>query len=247
MFESCQFYKMIKMIIGLVILVIVFIIIGIKNKKTDLVANPVEFVQLSSTQSSNKHLPKVSVGWMEELEEKYINQTDNKYDNIYYALSIKLCNEVYDRADLYRQGKMSHTALLHEMTKEQRIYQTLVNFEGQVNNGGVYQFLFNYPELSFIALEAFQIIGADQLAKDYEKVLQEYFGKFNTIQDLYTKFQDNSKEWDKRWNAFAEGYKQLPTAAIIETYFFKEDFSKDYQTKTVAFVKQNRQQLLIEE
>lgn len=238
---------MVKLIIGLAIVIVVFIIIGIKNKKNELVQTPVEFVQLSSVQSSNKHLPKVPVRWIEELEKKYANQPYNKYDDLHYALSIKLCNEAYDSAELYRQGKMSHTTLLNEMTREQRIYQTLLNFEGQVNNGGVYQFLFNYPELSIIALDAFQIIGADTLAKDYEKVLHEYFGKFNTVQDLYTRFQDNAKEWDKRWNAFSEGYKELPTAAIIERYFYKEDFIKDYHAKMVAFVKQNRSQLMIEE
>jgi len=238
---------MVKLIIALIIVVIALIIIGIKNKKADHINAPIEFVQLSSAQSSNKYLPKVSVKWMEELEEKYSKLPYNKYDNIHYAFAIKLCNEVYDSSELYRQGKMSHATLLNEMTKEQRIYQTLINFEGQVNNGGVYQFLFNYPELSIIALDAFQTIGADKLAKDYENVLHEYFGKFNTVQDLYVKFQDNSKEWDKRWNAFAEGYKELPTAAVIETYFYTEDFIKDYQTKTVSFVKQHRRQLMIEE
>lgn len=236
-----------KLIIGLVIVVIAFIIIGIKNKKASVVTDPVEFVQLSSSQSSSKHLPHVPVNWIEVIEEKYTKQSYDKYNNVHYELSKILCNEVYDRSELFKQGKISHTELLNEMTKEQRIYQTLVNFEGQVNNGGVYQFLFNYPELSIIALEAFKIMGAAKLAKDYEQVLHEYFGKFDTVQDLYTKFQDNSKDWNKRWNAFAEGYKELPSAAMIEEYFYKEDFSKDYQAKIIAFVKQNRKQLMIEE
>lgn len=238
---------MIKLIIGLVLVVIAFIIIGIKNKKNTLIKAPVNFIQLSSAQSSSKHLPVVPMKWIEELDEKYTKQPYDKYDNLHGALSTKLCNGVYDSAELFKQGKISHTELLNEMTKEQRIYQTLVNFEGQVYNGGVYQFLFNYPELSIIALDAFKIIGAEKLSKDYEKVLHEYMGKFNTVQDLYAKFQNNSKDWDKRWNAFTDGYKELPTAAIIETYFYKEDFIKDYQTKVVAFVKQNRKQLMIEE
>ena len=77
-----------------------------------------------------------------------------------------------------------------------------------------------------------------------KKVLQEYFGKFETIQELNKQFQDDSKKWNKRWNSFAEGYKELESTFEIENYFYDEDYVKEFQAKMVEFVKSNRNGLM---
>ena len=110
-------------------------------------------------------------------------------------------------------------------------------------SGGVYQFLFNYPELAIIALESMKITKMEKLSKDYEVVLNEYFGKFKTIQELNEKFQNNKTEWNKRWNSFAEGYKKLKSTETIEKYFNEEKFIEEFQIKMNEFVKLNNQKL----
>jgi uncharacterized protein YaaN involved in tellurite resistance len=82
-------------------------------------------------------------------------------------------------------------------------------------------------------------VGVEKLAQDYEIVLKEYFGKFNTIQELYSRFQNENNEWNKRWNSFAEGYKELQSTEIIEDYFYTENFVKIYQEKLIEYVKAN--------
>lgn len=83
----------------------------------------------------------------------------------------------------------------------------------------------------------------DKLGNDYQKVLQEFFGNFETFQELILKFQDQNMDWDKRWNSFVEGYKDLPSAAIIEDYFYNEDFVLEFASKMVNFVKINKEKL----
>ena len=223
-------------IILLLILVVGFLVW--RNKTNKIVNAPTEFVRLESKTESTQHLPLVSKNWISEIEKKWTTKEWEIYDNEHYDISNEICNDVYSK-NKYWEKNQTHADFLNELTKEQRIYFTLVNFEGQVNNGGVYQFLFNNPELSIIALQGMQEVGIEKLSQDYEKVLKEYFGKFNTIQELYSRFQNENNDWNKRWNSFAEGYKELESTEIIEDYFYKENFVKIYQEKLTEYVKAN--------
>jgi len=212
----------------LIIIILLILVVGFLvwwNKSNNIANALTEFVKLDSKTESTKHLPLLPNNWISEIEKKWTEKEWGIYDNEYYDISNKICNDVYSK-NKYWEKNQTHTDFLNELTKEQRIYFTLVNFEGQVNNGGVYQFLFNNPELSIIALQGMQEVRIEKLAKDYEIVLKEYFGKFNTIQELYSKFQNNKNDWNKRWNSFAEGYKELPSAKVIEEYFYDENLKK---------------------
>ncbi len=112
---------------------------------------------------------------------------------MHYDICAQIGNEVYS-TNKYWEKNQTHADFLNELTKEQRIYFTLINFESQVNNGVVHQFLFNNPELGIIALQGMKETGMTKLANDYEVVLNEYFGKFKTIQELYSKFQKNDND-----------------------------------------------------
>ncbi len=199
----------------------------------------VVFVRLESQTESTKHLPLLPENWISEIEQKWNGKEWGIYDNEHYDICEKICNEVYS-TNKYWEKNQTHADFLNELTKEQRIYFTLINFESQVNNGGVYQFLFNNPDLPIIALEGMKEIGMSKLAKDYEIVLKEYFGNFSTIQDLYLKFQNDKSDWNKRAQAFADGYKELPSAEKIEDYFYEESFVKSYQQDLTKYVKANR-------
>ncbi len=83
----------------------------------------------------------------------------------------------------------------------------------------------------------------EKLAMDYEINLNEYFGKFDTIQDLYSKFQNDKSDWNKRFTAFADGYKELLSSEKIEDYFEEESFVKIYQQDLTKYVKANRNKL----
>jgi len=225
----------------IIIIVLLILVIGIiiwRKKSNEKENAPTEFVKLKSKTESTKHLPLVSNNWISEIEKKWSEKEWGIYDNEHYDISNEICNDVYSK-NKYWEKNQTHTEFLNELTVQQRVYFTLVNFEGQVNNGGVYQLLFNNPELSIVALQGMQKVGLEKLAKDYEIVLNEYFGKFNTIQELHLKFQNDNDKWNKRWNSFAEGYKELSSAKIIEEYFYKESFVKIYQKKLTEYVKAN--------
>ena len=229
-------------IIAIILIVIVALWFKNKGKSKNMRELPTEFVMLESKTESTKFIPVLEKNWIDELYQKYQNKKFVTYPNEHTDLSEKLCNDVYIKNKYWEKNK-THSIFLNELTKEQRIYFVLINFESQVNNGGVYQFLFNYPELAIIALESMKITKMEKLSKDYEVVLNEYFGKFKTIQELNEKFQNNKTEWNKRWNSFAEGYKELKSTETIEKYFNEEKFIEEFQIKMNEFVKLNNQKL----
>ncbi len=201
---------------------------------------PREFIQLESKTESTDYLPTVEKNWLKETELKYAEKEWESYPNEHSEQSEKLCDDVYD----HWKGDISHSEFFNKLTAEQRMYFALNSFEAQTNNGGVYQFLFNHPELAIITLEAMKEAKMGNLTDDYENVLHEFFGKFDTIQELYKQFQDGSKKWDKRWASFVEGYKELPSTKKIEEYFYNNDYQKEYQSKMVQFVKNNASGLM---
>jgi len=209
------------------------------SKNKNLVKAPNDFVMINTGKETNKHLPLVDAGWILSLEQKYASKPWKAYPNEYTDQSEILCNQVYEPW----KGEVSHATFMSDMTNEQKLYFALINFESQTNNGGVYQFLFNYPELAIIALEAMEQAKMPRLANDYRKVLNEYFGKFDTIKELNNRFQDGSSSWDKQWNAFADGYKELTTTDVIEDYFYKKEFIKEFSEAMVGFVKDNQESL----
>lgn len=227
----------------ILIVIIALVIIGVflfKNKSRDYDKAPSDFVLLESEIESYDKLTIVDKNWLKETELKYIGKNWESYPNEYTDQSEKLCNDVYRPW----KGEITHFDFISKMTKEQKMYFALINFEAQTNNGGVYQFLFNMPELSLITLESMKYAKMDKLATDYEKVLNQFFGKFKTLEDLNNKFQDNSQKWDKRWNSFAEGYTELNSTAAIEEYFYDKSYTKEFQNKMVQFVKENSNGLM---
>ena len=228
--------------IVIIIIIIILFIIGVllfNRKSTDFVKAPTDFVLLHSKTETTDFLPVVEIDWHAKTELKYKDKEWSSYPNEYSEQAEKLCNDVYDKWN----DEITHAEFLNQLTKEQRMYFALITFEAQVNNGGVYQFLFNYPDLSIITLDAMKSAKMEKLSSDYEAVLNEFFGKFETIKELNEKFQDENTTWDKRWNSFIDGYNELPSSATIENYFFNDKFVKEFGNKMVLFVKDNQKGL----
>ncbi|MDC7997709.1 DMP19 family protein [Gilvibacter sediminis] len=198
----------------------------------------ISFLRLESPFESTNHLPQLSKGWLDELELKWATNPWSQYDNLHYEICTKICNDVYSSYKYWEQGK-THSEFLGELTRAQRAYFVLINFTSQVNNGGVYQFLSNLPELSIIALEAMQEVEMGQLVKDYEDVLIEFFGKFDSFEQLNARFENENLSWEERWEAFESGYEELPAAEKIEDYFYEEHYVMNFQSKLIHYVKLN--------
>lgn len=193
-------------------------------------------VRKQSEWSTTDYLPMLENGLPLE------KQTEEKLSEQYNSISQKIGNDVYSSSNYWEEDQ-THGDFLNKLTEQQRIYFTLMNFESSINNGGVYQFLFNNFELSIIALDAMKEVGLNQLAQDYQEVLKEFFGKFEKIEDLYLKFQDINGDWNGRWNSFQKGYTELRSTEKIEAYFYEDIFINNFHEKMIQYVKENPSKL----
>ena len=235
-----------KTLIILVAIIILLVVVVLRKNRDVKPIRPFELVELDSVLESRDYLPKVPKNWLTDIENEFDAKELNDHPNEYSEITDKLCSQVYANSK-YWENNLTHADFLNCVTKEQRILFALVNFEGQTNNGGVYQFLFNQPELSFAALDAMLITKMDSLAKDYEAVLHELQRSKGKISELKAKFNDNRRDWISRWNAFVKGYNELKTAAVIEGYFYNDEFIRYFRSRMIEFVKSNHENLFIEE
>ncbi|QDU43708.1 WGR domain protein [Symmachiella dynata] len=140
---------------------------------------------------------------------------------------------------IYKKSKSGRRALWNKLNRRQKVFYVLLNFIGETDNGGVWQFLFNWPELSLAALEAMNEIGAMKLARDYRATLEEFLGKGRSLSDLRKRFGDKNLSTKKRWQAFAEGYAELKTAQKIQKYFYTAAFKKGLYKKLSDYIEES--------
>ena len=182
--------------------------------------------------------PTISKDFLSEIRGKYSWSNFDEYDNRVYAFMDKLLYPAIRQANI-----QDFELLWDSFSRTQKIFYTLITFDGQVKNGGVYQFLFNYPELGFAALESFEEIDETKLREDYEKTISEFLGKTSTIGELKQAFNDQSLDWEKRWASFSSGYNELKTTKTIEDYFYTTDFCKSHFQLISKFLESNIEQM----
>jgi hypothetical protein len=128
------------------------------------------------------------------------------------------------------------TKLWVKLNRPQKVLMAMLSFIGQTDNGGVWQFLFNEPQLAIAALEAMQELGETRLARDYQAVLGEVLGKGQTISALRKKAIESKLSTGKGWRAFAKGYEQLTSARTIEKYFYTTSYKKKLHKRVADHV-----------
>ena len=170
-------------------------------------------------QNERQVVPRVALERLVDIQVTYRWDNFDEYDNRIWEYNYALLDPALKKANVKRLG-----TLWNKFNRPQKMLFTFVSFVGQVDNGGVWQFLYNLPELSFAALETLTEIGATRLAGDYRRTLEEVLGKAATISKLRELAANERLTDQKRWAAFAQGYKELPSATRIEQYIFGNSF-----------------------
>ena len=179
-------------------------------------------------------------------EEVLVQLKTKKIDN--QALFWEYHHLVFE--DIHYPAGKSMEEIWKKLTKPQKTILTLGHLINQTNNGGVWQFLFNKPEFSLVALEALHEINPFSIFMSaYEPVFQEFINLLEngTYEDIMTTWNDESQEFEKRWEAFKSGQEHIPSREKFESYFFnKKDMDRLYQ-KAVAYIEQNLGKLVLVE
>lgn len=186
------------------------------------------------------YAPKYDSEWFEELNKKYSWDNFDEYDNIFWEYMYQL----FDTLPEIAEKTENDTEFFNNLNRGQKVFYSLLAFNGDTNNGGVTQFFFNKPEFAFAVLETFEELKMTKLKNDYEKCLNEFIGTANSYSKRKEIFNNTNLNWEKRWKAFTDGYDDIESASILEGYYYDTEFKKDLYKTFVEYADRNINQFV---
>lgn len=214
-----------------------------KNKISFLseLETPTVFFSINEgNQTELIYAPEVKKEWFEELKNKYSWDNFDDYDNIFWEYMYQLFDTLPDIADKAEND----TAFFNNLNRAQKVFYSLLVFNGDTDNGGVTQFFFNKPEFAFAVLETFEALKMTKLKNDYEKCLNEFIGTNNSYAKRKEIFNNSNLNWENRWKAFTDGYDDIQSANAIEEYYYNSEFRKELYKKFVDYADKNINQFV---
>src|SRR5262245_24239980 len=120
--------------------------------------------------------------------------SDDEYpiDGLYEALidrNEQIGHEVYEQPERFK-----------ELTAGQRMLIQLGTFDGQVKNGGITQFFWNFPESIFDVADWIEALGLPALQANYDRALEALVGKKDQWLALRTEWCKGRD--DPKWESF---------------------------------------------
>lgn len=180
----------------------------------------------NGNQNKVKLHAEISKAWLAQTYEQYNWDEYDVYDNPAHELYEELIEEIVED-EFEKSSLMSFTLIWNKLNKYQKTLSVYFGFEGQVDNGGIYQFFFNVPEHKVSFLEACNELGLTKLKELYQESLND----FNLSKNSYNKrkriFNDESIEWSERYGTFSDGRKEINNSSVLEDYFFSDANKKE--------------------
>ena len=121
--------------------------------------------------------------------------------------------------------------LIRQLTPGQQILILLGILDGQVCNGGVTQFFWNYPEYLFEVRDALERVGDAAVLSNYERALEGLVGKREQWIELRQACCGN--EDGPMWESFRQSYKLLDLDWFDDAYFDKRSYNDNNELLTM--------------
>jgi hypothetical protein len=113
--------------------------------------------------------------------------------------------------------------LIRQLTPGQQLVILLGVLDGQVCNGGITQFFWNYPEYLFDVRDAIERLGDSAILTNYERALEALVGKKDRWFELRKECYGNKD--GPSWESFRQTYELLDLGWFDEAYFDKRGYN----------------------
>jgi hypothetical protein len=140
----------------------------------------------------------------------------------YYAELIDRNKKFRDLGDEFPRG-YEEIALIRRLPVGQQLLILLGVFDGQVCNGGITQFFWNYPEYLFEVRDAIERLGESALLANYERALEALLGKKDgwlKLREECYRVKDNPS-----WESFRQSYDMMDLGWFDNAYFDKRSYN----------------------
>lgn len=177
---------------------------------------------------------------LDSIQLKYDWNEFDEYDN---RLWVYMDEVLYP--SLNEKPSDEKSTLWNEMTREQKVFWTYLEFSGEVDNGGIHQFFFNNPELAIAAYEMCAELSFDQLESDYKSLMVELFGLKQQDGKLSQEEILAADVWNHSIDPFSEHKKQLKYAEKIQGYFYDKEYSHRTYKQVSDYIEKNIDKFVI--
>jgi hypothetical protein len=127
------------------------------------------------------------------------------------------CNEKFRGIHKEFPRGYEDIALIQQLTRGQQILIQLGVLDGQISNGGITQFFWNYPEYIFEVRDAIEELGHEEMLANYERALEGLVG--NKDRWLELRHECYSHPNGPQWETFQESYRLLVLGWFDEAYY----------------------------
>lgn len=221
--------KTIIMIVFVIFLIVINIVALIRKKNNSIeIKNDNGEIQEgfytidSGNQDSLNFYLDFNQEMIDELHKEQSTDTTLKGENGYRAYMFTLFEELPKLCTT----ELSDTEFFNKLTRGQKVFYSIFVFEGEVGNGGIYQFFYNDFKLAIAVYESIEELKLEELRARYEKCFIEYTNSVNKIVKIKEEFNDTTIDWENRWKSFNSGYSEIPSAKEFEKYYFDENTQK---------------------
>jgi len=105
------------------------------------------------------------------------------------------------------------------LSQGQRMLLSLCTLDGQLKNGGITQFFWNFPDSIFEVIDGLKLLGEKRLLELYEKAVEGLIGNKDDWVNLREKSYQNPQS--PSWEPFQESYDLLDLGWFDNAYFDK--------------------------
>jgi hypothetical protein len=203
--------------------------------------NQTELILLTNKDSKWIHEIIAKFSW--DNYDPYENRLNAYMEDLFDPLGEELQSTEIDEEDF-------ELFFWEKLTRGQKIFMSYLAFEGEVDNGGLFQFFLNKPHLAYSFLEVVDILNLNKLDKfkdDYLRGLQKY----ESIQDQIIQLQegiDTQKDnWEDEYYEYHEKASELfGLNEIMEDYFYEDKFKKHFNKAMCDYIETHKREFIKE-
>jgi Domain of unknown function (DUF4375) len=221
---------------------IIFVMIGFVWK---LLSKNLRFVTYFDINEGNQH----ELNYFVTIKKKQLDDIVDSYKwdeyDEYENRATEYMELLFDNLTEKHQGKVRSHKFWKELTRGQKIFWSYLAFEGEVDNGGLFQFLHNKPEHLHSARQVMVELNQTKLLKDYDIFLDEIQRKNRKLSWNSWLSNNPFASTKNRIQSFSDGYKILESPKLISSYFYSDEFKKQWDKSMCDYIESNYGQFAV--
>ncbi|HTF80521.1 MAG TPA: hypothetical protein VL947_02310 [Cytophagales bacterium] len=185
--------------------------------------------------------PGKTIDWIELTKRNYswekYSEDDNRLDEyMEYLFDVlpDLGNASDDDLDFWEQ-----------LTKGQKMFYSILVFEGAVDNGGIFQFFWERSEHIYAFDEVLEILQIQPLQDDYNRLVDRYEIVAKQLEALRMGINYNNKKWEQHYHeAYDQGMAIFGEDYELEGYYYDAEFKKQFHKAFCDYIEHHLEEFI---